>query len=122
MSDENKKQDNDNEVYDASTGSRHCTACGARNSRSSQYCQSCGKSLSTEEIAQRRTDQMLVKCPKCKSTQVELVTHQQSSDFSSSKACCGFALCGPLGILFGLDGNKTPARTFRKCKNCGNEF
>lgn len=66
-------------------------------------------------------DDDVVRCPKCGSKQVEFVTYQSSQNYSAGKGLCGFLACGPIGALCGV-GNKTPAKTNRKCKKCGYEF
>lgn len=93
-----------------------CPKCGARNDDHAAFCSSCGNSLTN---INRNED--LISCPNCGSTQVEFVTYQSSSNFDAGDACCGYMLCGPLGLLFGAKP-KTEARTVRKCKNCGHEF
>ena len=70
---------------------------------------------------QKPNDDEPIKCPNCGSTQVEFVTYQASSNFDAGDACCGWMLCGPIGLLFGQK-EKTPAKTVRKCKKCGHEF
>lgn len=72
-----------------------------------------------DEVDRKKDD--FVRCPNCGSTQIEFVTYNQTQDFSKGKACCGALMCGPIGALFGV-GPKTPAKTVRKCKNCGKEF
>ncbi len=63
----------------------------------------------------------IVCCPNCGSSQIEFVTYQASSNFDAGDACCGYFLCGPLGLLCGAK-KKTEAKTVRKCKKCGKEF
>ena len=97
----------------------YCTKCGAKNPKGATICSSCGCLMNGKKADEKNND--TVRCPRCGSSQVEFVTHQASQNFSGSNACCGYLLCGPLGLLFGL-GSKTPAKTIRKCKNCGHEF
>lgn len=65
-------------------------------------------------------------CPKCGSYNLtpisETVTH--GKDFNTTDACCGYFLCGPLGLLFGLSGNgkQIVTNTYWMCSNCGNKF
>lgn len=66
-------------------------------------------------------DDDIARCPKCGSTQIEFVTYQASQNYSVGKGLCGYCMCGPIGALCGV-GNKTKARTNRKCKRCGYEF
>ena len=63
-----------------------------------------------------------IKCPNCGSTQIGFVTYQASQNFSKKKACCGGAMCGPIGALIMGHEKAQPARTVRKCKRCGHEF
>ena len=66
-------------------------------------------------------DDDVVRCPKCGSKNVEFVTYQASSNFDKGDACCGYLMCGPIGLLCGAK-DKTTAKTVRKCKKCGHEF
>jgi len=91
-----------------------CHKCGAKNLATNKTCESCGATLVTE-------NDDVIRCPKCGSTNVEFVTYQASSNFDKSDACCGYLLCGPIGLLCGAK-DKTPAKTVRKCKKCGHEF
>lgn len=62
-----------------------------------------------------------ITCPKCGSDNIHFVTIQASQNFDKGDACCGFLLCGPLGLLCGVK-DKTESKTVRKCMNCTNEF
>lgn len=67
-----------------------------------------------------------LRCPKCGGYNLtpisETVTH--GKDFNSSDACCGYLLCGPLGLLFGLSGKgkQVITNTYWICSDCGNKF
>lgn len=61
----------------------------------------------------------VLKCPKCKSIEVELLDNNDKK-FSGGKAVAGGLLLGPFGLLFGLGGKKG-IKQFR-CKNCGRIF
>lgn len=67
-----------------------------------------------------------IKCPACGSTDLTTITesHTTGRDFNSSDACCGYLLCGPLGLLMGVDkkGKQQHTDAFWICKNCGNKF
>jgi hypothetical protein len=54
-----------------------------------------------------------ITCPKCGSAQI----HIDTKGVSGLKACCGGAMCGPLGLLFGLSGAKKVRKTCLKCNN-----
>ena len=60
-----------------------------------------------------QVDEDKITCPKCGSSQV----HIDTKGVSGLKACCGGAICGPLGLLFGLSGSKKILRTCLKCNN-----
>ena len=93
-----------------------CHKCGAKNLKTNEFCESCGAKLHKEPDGDDP-----IRCPNCGSTQIEFVTYQASSNFDAGDACCGFILCGPIGLLCGQK-DKTPAKTVRKCKKCGHEF
>jgi len=56
-----------------------------------------------------------VRCPKCGSTSI----HVDKKGYSAGKGCCGFAVCGPLGFLFGQAGANKLRKT---CLNCNNSW
>ena len=62
-----------------------------------------------------------ITCPQCGSDDIHFVTTQASQNFDKGDACCGYLLCGPLGLLCGVK-NKTESKTVRKCMKCNNEF
>ena len=93
-----------------------CHRCGTKHSINENYCKNCGETLKNLE---KEEDE--VRCPKCGSKKVEFVTYQASSNFDKEDACCGYLLCGPIGLLCGAK-NQTEARTVRKRKKCGEEF
>lgn len=65
-------------------------------------------------------------CPKCGSN--DLITTTETStkgkDFNAGDACCGWLLCGPIGVLCGAmgKGKQTNSTTYWLCKGCGNKF
>lgn len=67
-----------------------------------------------------------VRCPVCGSTDLTTISETSTTgkDFNKSNACCGYLLCGPLGLLFGVDGKGKQQHTnsFWVCKKCGNKF
>ncbi len=67
-----------------------------------------------------------IRCPSCGSTDLTTIseTHTSGKDFNSSDACCGYLLCGPLGLLLGVDkkGKQQHTNNFWVCKKCGNKF
>ena len=95
----------------------YCSHCGQYNNDGEYKCTTCGMPLNNGSYS----NEALIRCPACGSVQIEFVTYQASGNFSASDACCGYLLCGPLGLLCGAKP-KTEARTVRKCKNCGKEF
>lgn len=64
-----------------------------------------------------------IKCPKCGSDNISLVSNTQKKGFSTGNACCGYILLGPLGFLCGSIGsNKTQTTEYWVCGGCGNHF
>lgn len=65
-------------------------------------------------------------CPRCGSYNLQPITEVSSTgkDFNASDACCGYLLCGPLGLLCGASGKgkQIKSETFWLCSNCGNKF
>lgn len=65
-------------------------------------------------------------CPACGSSDLTTIseTYTTGEDFNSLDACCGYLLCGPIGLLCGVDGKGKQQRTenYWVCKNCGNKF
>ena len=65
-------------------------------------------------------------CPKCGSNDLVSITETSTKgkDFNASDACCGWLLCGPIGVLFGAmgKGKQTKSTTYWLCKGCGNKF
>lgn len=130
MAENNNQNDNQEEkkldgelIQNTDENVCYCTKCGAKNPKDAKICSSCGcliNGASSHKTSSTNNND-IVRCPNCGSSQVEFVTHQASNNFSASNACCGYLLCGPIGALFGV-GPKTPAKTIRKCKNCGHEF
>lgn len=61
-----------------------------------------------------------IKCPKCKSTNIE-VLGGGSKRLSAGKAVIGGALAGPAGLLIGgMIGKKEKYEVF--CKDCGKRW
>ena len=100
---------NDNEEY------VYCNKCGTKHSKEDSFCKNCGNPLRSD------VDDDSIRCPQCGSKDIGFVTYQASSNFDAGDACCGYLLCGPIGLLFGAK-EKTEAKTVRKCKKCGYEF
>lgn len=98
------------------TNESECSNCGYLMKENQNFCPSCGYEKNTS--AEREN---IVRCRKCNSSQIEFVTYQGGTEYEAGKGCCGYLLCGPIGLLFGVK-NKGPAKTVRKCKNCGEEF
>ena len=64
--------------------------------------------------------QRQVRCPKCRSTNVQIVG-QHKKGFSVGKAAAGVALTGGIGSLAGFAGKKTK-KVDMICMNCGKQF
>ena len=52
-----------------------------------------------------------VKCPHCGSEQIQVV----KKGYNTTKGCCGYAICGPLGFLFGQHKANVIERVCIKC-------
>lgn len=67
-----------------------------------------------------------IRCPSCVSNNLSTIseTFTEGKDFNSSNACCGYLLCGPLGLLLGVDkkGKQQHTVNYWVCKKCGNKF
>ena len=65
-------------------------------------------------------------CPRCGSHDIMPVSEvsTKGKDFKAGDACCGYMLCGPLGLLCGATGKgkQTTTTTYWMCKGCGNKF
>lgn len=95
-----------------------CKFCGKEIDEDSQVCKHCGKWVGSTAV--QNPDNVL-KCPNCGSTNIHFITSQGGQEFKKSDACCGYLLCGPLGMLCGVK-DKEPTKTVRKCMNCNHEF
>ena len=106
-----------------------CKYCENEINDNVKYCPHCGKLLeevvTAEIISQSQNYQNdnndYVHCPKCGSTNVHFVSRSQSQGFNATNACCGYLMCGPIGLLCGVN-NDQEIETVRKCMNCGHEF
>ncbi len=67
-----------------------------------------------------------LRCHRCGSNDITPVTETTTTgkDFDAKDACCGFLLCGPIGVLCGAmgKGKQTNSTTYWLCKGCGNKF
>lgn len=54
-----------------------------------------------------------ISCPRCGSTNI----HIDKKGFGGGKACCGAAMCGPIGLLLGNKGANKLRKTCLKCNN-----
>jgi DNA-directed RNA polymerase subunit M/transcription elongation factor TFIIS len=110
---------------------RKCSQCGRENHNSAIFCIYCGSDFEEKssrpevdaEVVNERDslEEDLIKCPSCGSSKIQFLTINESNEYNTPNACCGFLLFGPLGLLCGLTGKNT-SRTTRKCINCGYEF
>lgn len=67
----------------------------------------------------KKTTAKAVKCPHCKSSDVEFMV-QQKKAFSVGKAAAGTVLAGGVGSIAGFAGKK--GKKEWHCKNCGTVF
>lgn len=72
-----------------------------------------------EELGDSLRQARAVKCPHCKSTDVEFMVQQRKS-FSIGKAAAGTIMTGGIGALAGFAGKKGEKEWH--CKNCGAVF
>lgn len=106
----------------------YCTKCGRQNADNARFCISCGNPINnfqaTQPIASQTqyvmpTNTMQqntgIKCPRCRSTNLQAVSDVQGKGASFCKLCiCGLpGLCG---------AGKTTTEHFWVCQNCGNKF
>ncbi len=76
-----------------------------------------------------------MRCPKCGSTDCQVFVtnnvkmHSSTKGFGGGKACCGFMMLGPLGVLCGMCGagksktwSEEEQKEFWICQNCGSKF
>lgn len=62
-------------------------------------------------------------CQKCNSQELQIVTESTvSGGHGGLKACFGFLLFGPIGLLCGNKKVKTDHKSFWVCSKCGNKF
>ena len=105
-----------------------CSNCGNEINNNSKFCQHCGAEINNNSNSnlpivtkEPVSNSNKVLCPKCGSDNIHFITVQASQNFDKSDACCGYLLCGPLGLLCGVK-DKTESKTVRKCMNCNKEF
>ena len=72
-----------------------------------------------EELKEEFRQARAVKCPHCKSTDVEFMVQQRKA-FSIGKAAAGTVMTGGVGALAGFAGKK--GKKEWHCKNCGAVF
>ena len=72
-----------------------------------------------EELGDSLRQARAIKCPHCKSTDVEFMVQQRKS-FSIGKAAAGTIMTGGVGALAGFAGKK--GKKEWHCKNCGAVF
>lgn len=64
-----------------------------------------------------------MRCPKCNSDRINLVSNVTTKGYSNNKAAAGCFFCGLPGLLFGLCGSgKQQISEFWICNNCGTKF
>lgn len=64
-----------------------------------------------------------MRCPKCGSDEVQIVTSTEGTGFHAGDACCGYMILGPLGLVCGMcDTGKIKTKVFWKCTHCGCNF
>lgn len=98
----------------------YCTRCGQQNADNVNFCVSCGNpiyrmNVQTPIIVQTPQQNNGIKCPRCRSTNLQAISDVQGKGASFCKLCiCGLpGLCG---------AGKTTTEHFWVCQNCGNKF
>ena len=99
----------------------YCHNCGKAVVDGAKFCSECGTPLTGEAEIRPAPSSNKVLCPNCGSDNIHFVTSQTSSNFDKGDACCGYLLCGPLGLLCGVK-DQTEPKTVRKCMSCNTEF
>ena len=97
-----------------------CKNCGKELVGTPTFCPYCGVNQQFEVANTYNYNHDTIHCPNCGSTNIHFITTQGGTNINKGSACCGYSLCGPLGLLCGVKNEK--AKTVRKCMNCGNEF
>lgn len=72
------------------------------------------------------TQTTTLRCSRCGGHDLTPITETTTTgkNFKAGDACCGYLLCGPLGLLCGATGKgkQTTSTTYWLCRNCGNKF
>lgn len=67
-----------------------------------------------------------MRCPRCGSFNLVPMSEVSSKgkDFKAGDACCGYLMCGPIGLLCGATGKgkQISTVTYWLCRGCGNKF
>lgn len=70
-----------------------------------------------------KSSNTIMRCPKCNSDRINLVSNVTTKGYSDKKAATGCVFCGLPGLLFGLCGSgKQQTSEFWICNNCGTKF
>ncbi len=100
----------------------NCSECGKQISDKASSCPNCGnpviETVMKQSITQNATpssNENLLHCPKCNST--ELTSNKKG--FSGSKALAGAVLTGGIGLLAGTIGSQNVLLT---CLKCGYQY
>lgn len=96
-----------------------CPNCGSE--ENGQFCTKCGAEIRPQQQAQfsrqnsTAQDGPHVRCPRCGSSDLEVISDVQGKGASFWKLCC----CGLLGLC---GTGKTTTTHYWVCKSCGNKF
>ncbi len=89
----------------------------------SQNSRFCNNKTESQNVAARSTG---LRCPCCGGQDIMPVSEVSSKgkDFKAGDACCGYMICGPLGLLCGATGKgkQITTNTYWMCKSCGSKF
>ena len=104
---------------------KYCRYCNVPNPDENTHCCKCGEAFLNNAMTKGTekadgSDQTVI-CPECGSKDIHFLTIQTQQHFDAGDACCGYCLCGPLGLLAGVKGESS-TRIVRKCMYCNHEF
>ncbi|MGN0384564.1 MAG: zinc ribbon domain-containing protein [Lachnospiraceae bacterium] len=96
----------------------NCPECGKEISDQAAACPNCGFSLQKTDptkISVNVNNSPSIKCPKCKSSNLQAISDTHGKGASFWKLCC----CGFLGLC---GTGKTTTDHYWVCQDCGNKF
>lgn len=95
-----------------------CRECGKEISDQAETCPYCGFTINEKthsEIDVSKNNKNSIKCPRCKSSNLQAISDTHGKGASFWKLCC----CGLLGLC---GTGKTETDHYWVCQSCGNKF